>query len=276
MSDGHGGRRVHDATEGVKLYTMQHQRHDSSGTRRWQLSSAVRAALTVLTAFAFITACSDATGTDADNIELQYDFSTGFQGWEAAFADYPVGKESEWGISSGLASLPFPLDGNRKAILLTGANQSDDLFMYITRGVTDLAPNGRYAIRFHVTVATDAPRNCTGIGGAPGEAVVLKVGATATAPERIIDAAQYYRTNFDYGSQLNGGRDASTIGNLANSNANCFSPRYELKEFDSGATPATYTTDANGRLWLIVGIDSGFEGTTTAYIASVRVEIDPR
>ena len=252
--------------------------HNSSGRPYWQLSSAARRTLTSLIAVAALTlaACSDATSAAADHIELQYDFSTGFQGWEADFADYPVGKEAEWRISSALSFLPPPLDGSRRAILLTGANQGDDLFMYITRGLTDLVPNGRYAVRFHVSLATDAPRSCVSINGAPGDSVVLKVGTTGTMPERIIDAARYYRTTFDYGSQLNGGRDVSPVGNLANSNANCVAPRYEMKEFDSGATPRTVTADATGQLWLIVGIDSGFEGTTAAYVAAVRVEIDPR
>ncbi len=250
----------------------------SSGSTRRPLVSAARAARTMLSALAvaLLAACSDSTAVGHDNIELVYDFSTGFQGWEPSFADYPVGKEVEWGLNASLATLPSPLETTRRAILLTGVNHSDDLFMFITRGVDDLVPNGRYALRFRVVLATNAPRGCVGAGGAPGEAVVLKVGASAREPERIVDAAQYYRANFDYGAQLEGGRDVSPVGNLANSNANCSSPRYELKEFDSGPTPLAYAADANGRLWLIVGIDSGFEGTTTAYIASVRVEIDPR
>lgn len=226
--------------------------------------------------FAVLTACSDATATTGDSVELEYDFATGYQGWVAEFADYPVGKEDDWQLESSIAALPLPLEITRRAILLSGVNHSDDLFMYVTRGLADLVPNGRYAVRFSVTLATSAPRNCVGIGGAPGESVVLKVGATSTEPQRFVDAGQYYRTNFQYGSQLAGGRDAAPIGNLATSNANCGAPRYELKEFDSGAAPMTYTADASGRLWLIVGIDSGFEGTTTAYIAAIRVRIDER
>jgi hypothetical protein len=38
----------------------------------------------------------------------------------------------------------------------------------------------------------------------------------------------------------------------------------------------TVTTTASGRLWLVVGVDSGFEGTTSVYVTSVRVAIDPR
>jgi hypothetical protein len=162
--------------------------------------------------------------------------------------------------------------------MLTGTNHSDDLLMYITQGVTGLVPNAQYAARFRVTLATNAPRNCAGIGGAPGESVVLKVGGTSTQPVRIVDAQQYYRASFDHGSQLATGRDAANVGNLANSNTNCTVPRYELKEFDSGSsnTGIIINSDASGRLWLVVGIDSGFEGTTTVYITRVSVELNPR
>jgi hypothetical protein len=184
-----------------------------------------------------------------------------------------VGKEAEWAIGSSLAPLPAPLDPTRNGILLTGANHSDDLFMYITREGPELAPNASYAVRYHVTVATNAPKNCAGIGGAPGESVVLKVGATPVEPARIVDAARYYRANFDHGSQLVGGRDALAVGNIATANSDCAAPRYELKAFDSG--PLTVASSAIGRLWLVVGVDSGFEGTTAVYITSVKVAIKP-
>lgn len=225
---------------------------------------------------AALAACGDSTGLADDNYDIEFDFSSDYQGWVAGFADYPVGKETEWAISSSLASLPAPLDGSRKGILLTGTNHSDDLFMYLTRAITALAPNKPYALRFRVTLATNAPRNCVGIGGAPGESVVLKVGGTSTEPGRNVDAAQYYRANFDHGAQFAAGRDASPVGDLANSNTNCGAPRYELKQYDSGSTPITITSDANGRLWLVVGVDSGFEGTTAVYVTSIKVDIDPR
>jgi hypothetical protein len=225
---------------------------------------------------AAVGACSDSAGISDDSYDIAFDFSSDYQGWAAGFADYPVGKETEWAIGSSLAALPAPLDGSRKGILLSGQNHSDDLFMYITRGVTGLVPNAQYEARFRVTLATNAPRNCVGIGGAPGESVVLKVGATAAEPQRIVDAAQYYRANFDHGSQLNGGRNAAPLGNIATSNANCAVPRYELKEFDGGATPVTISTDATGRLWLVVGVDSGFEGMTAVYITAVRVAFNKR
>ena len=220
-------------------------------------------------------ACGDSVGVADDNYDIEFDFSNGQQEWVAGFVDYPVGKEGEWAISSSLVSLPSPLNTSRKGILLKGVNHSDDLFMYISREISGLTPNRDYAARFLVTIATNAPRNCVGIGGAPGESVVLKVGGTTTAPQRMVDASQYYRATFDHGSQLEGGSAATPIGDLSNSNANCLTPRYELKQFNSGTVPITIRTNANGRMWLIVGVDSGYEGTTAVYVTAVRVDINP-
>ena len=250
------------------------QRHATREPRRvWP-----RIAIAMLSAVFATTigACGDSTGMSDDSYDIAFDFSSDYQGWVAGFTDYPVGKEAEWAIGASLAALPAPLDVSRKGIRLSGENRSDDLFMYVTHGVTGLMPNAQYGARFRVTLATNAPRNCVGIGGAPGESVVLKAGATSVEPGRVVDAEQYYRANFDHGSQLAGGRDATPLGNIATSNANCALPRYELKEFDSGTRPVTISTDASGRLWLVVGVDSGFEGSTSVYITSIRVAFTPR
>ena len=238
------------------------------GGRPWR--AAVLASLVSATALA---GCGDPIGARDDSFDVAFDFSNDYQGWVPGFVDYPVGREAEWGIGSSLAPLPAPLDPSRQGILLTGANHGDDLFMYVTHEGPTLAPNASYVMRYRVTIATNAPSGCAGIGGAPGESVVLKVGATPTEPARIVDATQYYRANFDHGSQLAGGRDALPVDNIATSNTNCALPRYELKVFDSA--PLAVATSATGSLWLVVGVDSGFEGTTTVYITSVRVAIGP-
>jgi hypothetical protein len=237
--------------------------------------SRLTTALLLTLAAASFAGCGDSVGATDDSFDYEFEFSSDVQGWVAGFSDYPVGKEAEWKLSSSLAPLPAPLDVTRKGILLTGENHSDDLFMYITREGARLAPNAQYAVRLRVTLATNAPKNCLGIGGAPGESVVLKVGAMAVEPTRYVDAAQYYRATFDHGAQLAGGRDAEPVGNLATSNTNCSAPRYEMKQFDT-AVPLSLATTSTGRVWFVVGIDSGFEGTTAAYITAVRIAIDPR
>ena len=47
-----------------------------------------------------------------------------------------------------------------------------------------------------------------------------------------------------------------------------------LKTVDSAGKPIRATADAAGRLWLLVGTDSGFEGTTRLYYKTIRVTLE--
>ena len=219
-------------------------------------------------------ACDDvSTGVDDPDLDVTYDFTDGLQQWHAGFADLPSQNTTHWELVSRLDALPAPLNASRKGILLSGINHSDDLFMYITRELSGLTPNATYAAHFRVDLATDAPRSCAGVGGSPGESVVLKTGVAEIAPSLVVDGGGHYRLNIDHGQQLTPGRSAFPIDNIATSNTDCANPRYELKRFDSAGSTFTSRADASGRAWLLVGVDSGFEGKTSVYVATVRVRL---
>jgi hypothetical protein len=68
----------------------------------------------------------------------------------------------------------------QRGYLLYGRNVSDDLFMYIRRQLNaddGIVPSQAYRLSYRVTLLSDGPTGCMGIGGAPGEGVVLKLGA---------------------------------------------------------------------------------------------------
>src|SRR6188474_943652 len=109
---------------------------DMSGTTSPTIASRATTRMLGIATIMALVACGDSTGVADDNYDIEFDFSSDYQGWVAGFADYPVGKEMEWAIGSSLAPLPAPLDASRKGILLSGVNHSDDLFMYMTRGIT--------------------------------------------------------------------------------------------------------------------------------------------
>ena len=78
--------------------------------------------------------------------------------------------------------------------------------------------------------------------------------------------------DIDKGQQANGGSEAVLLGDFANSK-DCASAdfSYELKELSNLELPAfNITTDGNGNAWLLVGTDSGFEGTTTIYYTEIE------
>ena len=80
--------------------------------------------------------------------------------------------------------------------------------------------------------------------------------------------------NIDKGDQSVGSKNAIVLGHIGNTNADCTHPRYEAKILTS-KTPMTVTTDASGSLWLLFGIDSGFEAASRVYYQSASITASP-
>ena len=140
--------------------------------------------------------------------------------------------------------------------------------MFMKTKVSDLSPNTDYTLVFEVELASNAPKGAVGIGGAPGESVFLKAGAAAMEPKKVIEENQY-TLNVDKGNQSAPGEIAIVLGDIAVS--------YDTQDYalinrhNTGNTPFIARSNSKGEIWLIVGTDSGFEGTTTVYYTRVNV-----
>lgn len=198
------------------------------------------------------------------NQRLVFDFANGPQNWVGGFADYPANNAALFELTTDYRPLPAPLDTNKSALFISGINRSDDLWMFYKRRVTGLRPNTLYRVQFEVQFASEAPSNCAGAGGAPGESVFVKAGASSIEPVAIVDNAGDYRMNIDKGNQVNPGVNALVLGNVANTRPCELPPQWELKTLTSANTLAVQS-DANGALWLFFGTDSGFESLTRLY-----------
>lgn len=214
--------------------------------------------------------CASGTGV-APTRTLEFDFATDVQGWVAGFADYPSGSESFYELASGFRNLPAPLDG-RGGFFLSGNNHSDDLFMYLKRRVSGLEPGAEYNVTLSVEFATDAPASCGGVGGAPGESVCAKAGASGVEPMGV-DQSGVLRMNIDKGNQGTSGKDAIVIGDVTSSTAcDQGTPQYELKRLKTPRA-VRVRADGAGTAWLLIGTDSGYEAVTTLYYTRVTAEI---
>lgn len=239
--------------------------------------SFVKKFLLILPLLGLLSAC----GSDNDDIKadpntkmLQIDFNDGITGWKVGFADYPAGEEEFYELGSGHANLPAALTTTRKGFKVTGNNHSDDLFMFITKQVDGLEPNTRYDLRFKVTFGTNAQNNCVGIGGSPGNSVWIKVGATKNEPKAVNDGTGFLLLNWDKGNQAAGGSDAIIAGDFANSqecSATDVVTTYLKKTLITEKGAYSAVTDDKGSLWILMGTDSGFEGTTTIYFMELEV-----
>jgi len=206
--------------------------------------------------------------------KLTYDVSTfgkgRSNGWLPEFSDFSLATAS----TNRMAEIrPLPSEtnpGGRFGYYLQGRNTSDDLFMFIKKPVVKLAPERMYDVSFYIEFASSAPSNCTGIGGAPGESVWLKAGAATQEPVAVLESGEI-RLSVDKGNQGAVGRNAVLMGNIANGlPCNTAGGRFVLLQRAALLTNPV-KADGSGSVWVFVGTDSGFEGTTEIYYAFIAV-----
>ncbi len=201
---------------------------------------------------------------------LANNFTSGLEGWTGDFADYPMADESIYELEIEHSSLPTPLDGSQGAIKQSGNNHSDDLFMFIKKKVTGLTPKTKYNIFFDIEFASNAADGSVGVGGSPGESVYIKAGAAVVEPEKRPGEDGFYRMNIDIGNQANRGHNMIVLGDFSN---DTHLNEYAIKKLANNI--AFYVqTDASGSLWVVIGVDSGFESTTTIYYNRIGVRFD--
>lgn len=205
-----------------------------------------------------------ATFTVNSNINSQtftYDFTTGYDNWFGDFADYPITDSVLCELEFAKTALPSPLNTSKFALKISGKNYPDDLFMFIKRKISGLMPNTTYKLLMDIEFASNTPTNAAGVGGQPGEGVIVKVGASVVEPIKFISGS-FYRMNIDKGQQTAPGEDMDTIGHVGVSDTTTV---FTLINRNNSTHLFTITTDSNGEVWVCIGTDSGYESTTTLY-----------
>jgi hypothetical protein len=207
---------------------------------------------------------------------ITFDFAQSDFGWIPGFADYPSDADPDfYELQSDYRNRPANLGGDG-SIFISGNNHSDDLFMFIKKSLAGLTSNTLYKLTIHVELASQYPTGLGGIGGSPGDSVYLKAGGSTIEPDTVIQDwgyGGYYRMNIDKGNQSEGGQDVLVLGTIAKPDDGTFD--YVLIERDNATNPIYAWSGASGQLWLLVGTDSGFEGTTSIYYTKITVEVDP-
>lgn len=208
-----------------------------------------------------------------DNIktkEMKFTFENDAMGWEGGFADLPIDHvEMEYSVEFKHSKIPG-LDS--KGLMLTGNNHSDDLFMYATKKLGAeyrFEPNTTYNMGINFDLATNVPGGMMGIGGSPGSSIYVKAGMTNIAPESKLvheGILDYYRMNIDIGLQSNSGKDMTVIGNVEKIDS--IDESFQLKPFEH---TVEITTNENGEAYVIIGVDSGFEGISELYLTNIEI-----
>jgi len=215
----------------------------------------------------FFIACNDDDDKAYSPPVIDDNFEVSLHNWAVDFADYPTveGDSLLYQLKHEQAFLPEPLDQKKKALMISGINHSDDLFMFMKKKITGLKPGTTYEATFDIEFASDAPSNAFGVGGAPGEAVTVGVGLTEEEPVKVDDQEGYYRMNIKKIQQSQDGEEMKIIGNVGNGTDETI---YKLVQ-RNGTFKAK--SDSKGEIWAIIGTDSGFEARTTLYYTYIKI-----
>ena len=100
------------------------------------------------------------------------------------------------------------------------------------------------------------------------------VGASALEPLPVRDGS-YLRMNIDIGNQSAGVSQGVVLGDIANSRRCEQSPQWERKPFEGRPIPASISIPSSGRVWLLFGVDSGFEARTGIYFTRAEAAFRP-
>jgi hypothetical protein len=190
--------------------------------------------------------------------------------WTGDFADYPQNDSLAYGLYFNHDLLPQSVNANGETygLQVSGNNGSDDLFMFIKRKISGFQPNTTYELLFTIRLASNAPTGAAGVGGAPGESVYLKAGASSVEPRKELQEG-VYRMNIDKGNQAEVGSDMINLGHIGVASGT--TDFTIITRSNNSDNSFTVTTDDAGELWIVIGTDSGFEGTTTLYYTQVDV-----
>jgi hypothetical protein len=195
------------------------------------------------------------------------------EGFEVGQTDFTP--ETIGDLADAVEPLPAPLAG--RGLRVRSFNYSDDQWVYIARSLgprDGVAPGATYEVKIAVRFASNTPGGCFGVGGAP-DSVWLKGGVTGRRPGPVLeDGGRYIGFSVDKGNQSGTGAEAVDLGRITSSGTDCLghNPWEGLMRF--GRMRAT--ADPQGRLWVYVGTDSGFESGTEIYYDQVAVELTRR
>jgi len=205
----------------------------------------------------------------------EFDFAASDHGFVGDFADYPS-RDFDPALYDFVAdrrARPANL-GGAPALFIGGSNRSDDLFMFWKKRLTGLPPNTAVRLTMEIEFASKYAEGLIGIGGAPGESVIVKAGAVAFEPQPVIDpqSDNWWRMNLDKGNQSVGGADMTVVGHVGKPEDG--TENYVPLVRGQHGAALTAAAAADGSLWLVFGTDSGFEGRSELYYSRVTVWID--
>jgi hypothetical protein len=205
---------------------------------------------------------------------ISIDFSKGIDGWTPGVADYfDADEPSETGY--GWSKLPPGTGLTGMGYYLTTHNNSDNVMTYVKHQYGGFVAGAKYNLTFSLTYATDASADCFGVGGSRGSSIYMVVAASGDEPKTVKQANGEYRMNLDRGNNAESGTQGKVLGVQGVEGLSCEGGAWTQATRKSDEAIAV-TADKEGKLWVVLGTDSGFESTNALFLLSATVNVKPQ
>jgi hypothetical protein len=231
-----------------------------------------------------------------EGVELNYDFESDDEGWNAALAEFPVDEEDLYEFE--VEQTTSPVDDEEGALLLSASNPNGNLFMYASKQISGLEPSTQYKVSYSLNVTssvvvdttgfvidttgvdtdtTGVDSDTTGVGDdnddlfvTLNDTVVIKAGAVSEEPVTEANQDNFLKLiGISIGEPGSDGADLVVIGSFA---ADTTDVGF-TEETVSTTTPISVITNEDGDLWLLVGTET-FGNKTEIYFNSINVVIE--
>lgn len=210
----------------------------------------------------------DSQPTEIVDLVTIFDFEKDDQMWQGGISDYPADYEmsSDFTFLNTITPPDLALDGN--GLSISSDNPHGELFYFFKRKISDLNPGIKYKVDFEFLVYTQLPTQSDNLAA---EELYLKIGAVNYNPELktfVHNSIDYITLDVDKGTNnSDNGSDVMNIGSVKEFTSN-------VPEVISGNTNGFHIeaeADANGAIWIVLGVDSGVKSELTFGLTALTV-----
>jgi hypothetical protein len=204
-------------------------------------------------------------------LNFTYDFENNNVKFDYGVANVPADYEKK-GYSIIVQQTEIP-NINSSGLMISGYNMGDDMFIYcyINIGkILNLGKNKSYSASLRFDVATMMQKYDSNITGQiPAQSVIIKAGIMPNKPS-VSENNGMIDADFKIGHYMADEEYIKSLGNIQKINYKSGTD-FEYKTFDAQLSSST---DKDGNLYLIIGVDSYYIGPSWIFVDNINLEIN--
>jgi len=221
---------------------------------------------------------SSCLGEEEEPVEPAYDywsvfnFQDGSNAWEGGFAGYPIEDSALYALDTGHVEVPngsFEGIFNENAYRLSGKSVNENLFFYFKKEIEGLEPTTNYALTFNYRIGFQVLTDS--LDTLAGKNLYVRAGAVPEEPMATPGNNNLMELNLNAGSGLDDGDDMAYLGRITIGDTD-FVRQVFLVESQEDVIEVT--SNSEGKLWLVLGIDSEVPDTVNVFYSGVAVYYD--